>query len=78
MLSQDGNTVFHLAARVGLPRAVQAMIEKGAALDVQNKYGKTPVHLACANLQEDVAQMLLMAGAAADFIDEVSLLCLIQ
>jgi ankyrin repeat protein len=44
--NQAGDTALHLAAAQGLVTVTQLLVEKGAALDVKNKRGLTPLGVA--------------------------------
>ena len=39
--------LFFRAIRFGKISAVDALLEKGASVNVRNKFGSTPLHLAC-------------------------------
>lgn len=66
----SGLTVLHRAAEAGLRQVVEALVEKGAALDVQVPYFRgTPLVLAIANRHEDIARFLLQKGANAAVTD---------
>lgn len=44
--TDDGTTAMHVAASRGLNRVIEFLAERGAALDVKNKKGQTPLGLA--------------------------------
>jgi ankyrin repeat protein len=45
-VNRNGDTAMHLAAGQGLSTVVQFLVERGAALDVKNKRGLTPLGVA--------------------------------
>jgi ankyrin repeat protein len=51
------------AASTGAPSVVRAMLAKGAAVDAQNKWGSTPLAVACTSGHTEVVRLLLEAGA---------------
>src|SRR6266849_5332770 len=59
----DGATPLHLATEGAHVDVAQMLIERGADLSAQNKYGNTPLHLALQHGHVDVAQMLIERGA---------------
>lgn len=50
-----GNTALHVAARVGFPAVIKALLAGGAAATVTNAAGKTPLEVA---LDADTAHAL--------------------
>ena len=48
---------------------VQCLIASGAQLDLQNKAGNTPLHIAIAYENPDVVKALLAAGARTDVVN---------
>ena len=64
-----GFTPLHFAAQSLDPVAVRLLIEAGAALEVRNRYGATPLMTAFLNARDDdhgVIGLLLDAGADLD------------
>ncbi|XP_059391195.1 ankyrin repeat and SOCS box protein 10-like isoform X2 [Carassius carassius] len=67
----DNNTPLHVAARHGLPDHVELYLQHGAALNLQNDDGNTPLNTACSQPQDctslerysRVCHMLVAAGA---------------
>lgn len=55
----DGQTPLHLACTWGLERVVEALIEHGADLNVQDAEGKTPIQVAIVNQNFNVINLLL-------------------
>ena len=47
-VNQDGDTALHLATALGLGGVVQLLADRGAALNVKNKRGQTPLALTAA------------------------------
>lgn len=43
-----GNTVLHLAARAGMNRVIERLVDQGAAVNAKNRRGQTPLQLAAA------------------------------
>lgn len=79
----NGETALHIAAYVGNPRIVQALIEQGATVNVATTEGSTdtlpgsppvmgeyPLHLAAAYGHLEVIRMLLKAGADSTLTDK--------
>ena len=56
-------TALHCAAENGVNEIVQILLENGANLNCQDKYGCTPLVLAALNGKTDTVDMLLKAGA---------------
>ncbi len=59
----DVATPLHLASENGHEKAAGKLIECGADVTAQDKYGSTPLHLASQSGQVDVARILIEAGA---------------
>ena len=61
----DGDTALHLASHDGQLELARVLLENGADLEVRNKYGETPLLLACGGqwCSADVVRLLLENGA---------------
>jgi hypothetical protein len=57
-----GETPLYLAAAVGLSTVVRVLLEKGAELNNLSS-GTSPLSIACANSQKEIAIQLIAAGA---------------
>lgn len=58
------NNALHLAAERGLTEVFQLLLDQQVAdLDVTNKQGQTPIHLACMNRHEDIVTIILKHSA---------------
>lgn len=62
----DGATAMHWAAYHDKAEMVEKLLAAGAKPDEKNRYGITPLLLACENGNERVVRTLLRAGAKAD------------
>lgn len=56
-------TSLHYAAQNGYKSLVRALIKRGANVEAENKFGKTPIYMANAMGHSDIAEMLKDAGA---------------
>src|SRR6516165_12613602 len=59
---EDGRTGLHYAAMNGNLTIIAILIKASAKLDVKDKLGNTPLHLAAERNQPDVVQLLLDVG----------------
>jgi ankyrin repeat protein len=65
-----------LAARNGHCEAAEVLLEAGAAVNLADNYGSTPLHFAAFNSHDTLVRMLLAAGADPNRTNMVpSLLC---
>lgn len=62
----DGTTAMHWAAYHDQAEVIEKLLSAGAKPDEKNRYGITPLLLACENGNERIVRALLMAGAKAD------------
>jgi ankyrin repeat protein len=61
-----GETPLHCAARKGLPRACETIMDRGAKPDVACMHGFAPLHFAAECAQPDVCALLIERGATVD------------
>ena len=59
----DGTTALHWASHLNQPEIVDLLLREGADFDAVNRYGVTPLWLACVDGEVSVIQRLLRAGA---------------
>ena len=59
----DGTTAVHWAAHWNDVETLQLLLRAGARAETANRYGATPLWVACANGHLDVVRLLLEAGA---------------
>ena len=62
----DGTTAMHWAAYHDKAEVIAKLLSAGAKPDEKNRYGITPLLLACENGNERIVRALLKAGAKAD------------
>jgi ankyrin repeat protein len=69
--SYDGWTPLHLAAFFGHLDAARLLLDEGADVHAvsRNSLANTPLHAATAGKHDEVALVLLSAGAASDTVD---------
>jgi ankyrin repeat protein len=65
-VSCDGNTALHLAARIGDPKPLKALLASGALPNVMNAKGETPLMWAVKSDQFRAVRLLLDSGAIAN------------
>ena len=61
LLNALGQSALHLAAYVGLPGVVEALVRRQVPLDTRNRDGNTALHLACREGHAEVAGLLCAA-----------------
>ena len=66
----NGNTLLHIAVTKKDLKLVKFLIEKGANIDLQNKYGNTPLHLAVPYGYKDIVNFLIFQGANTNIKNE--------
>ena len=59
----DGTTALHWAAHLGDLNTAELLIRAGATVQAANRYGVTPLSLACMNMNSAMVERLLNAGA---------------
>ena len=59
----DGTTALHWAARQDALDIAETLIRAGAVVQAENRYGVTPLTLACTNGSNSMINLLLEAGA---------------
>ncbi len=64
--TKHGFTVIHYVGKYGMSLALSQLLQRSVNIDVQDADGNTPLALATASAQVDVARALLRAGARAD------------
>jgi hypothetical protein len=62
-------TALHAALSNDHPRAAKVLIEFGAPINAQNKYGNTPLHIAIYLDSVEIVQLLLSRGADVQLCD---------
>ena len=75
----DNGTALHLALRDMSDECtdvVQVLLDAGADINIQNDYGCSPLHYACASGELNVVKMLVRAGAGVRVANEEGLTCL--
>lgn len=69
-VTHTGETVLHLAVQAQQPVVVRILLEHSAcAVNNQDWWGRTPLHLACESNQQELVEMLVHAGAQLDIRD---------
>jgi ankyrin repeat protein len=66
---KDGTPALHWVVRVDDLDTAQALIRAGADVKLADRYGVTPLYLACANGNAAMIKVLLNAGADANSVD---------
>lgn len=70
------DTALTIAADKGHCKFVELLLNRGAAYDVKNKKGNSPLWLACNGGHIDVVNLLIQAGADVDSQDNRKISCL--
>jgi uncharacterized protein len=65
----DGSTALHWAVRIGDTDTAAVLIRAGARVTVSNRYGATPIYLACFNGNTAMIRLLLDSGADVNSAD---------
>ncbi|OJJ94681.1 hypothetical protein ASPACDRAFT_1883919 [Aspergillus aculeatus ATCC 16872] len=70
--TRRGETAFHLAVQARQHAVVRVLLEHPASyysVNAQDCWGRTPLHLACESNQQELVEMLILAGAQLDIRD---------
>ncbi len=81
IVGNDGFSALHIAVANGDEVAVQTLLRAGAGRDLEDKYGKTPIYLACLYDHVDILKILLNYEAkmqASDVMGERPLIELLD
>lgn len=70
------DTALTIAADKGHCKFVELLLSRGAAFDVKNKKGNSPLWLACSGGHIEVVNLLIQAGADVDSQDNRKISCL--
>ncbi len=65
----DGWTALHLACEIGNVEMAKLLLDAGAQVDSQNKYGRTPLHWACEKNHFPVVKLLVQYNADSTILD---------
>ena len=72
MLTQDGLTPLHCAARSGHDQVVDLLLDREAPVMAKTKNGLSPLHMAIQGDHSDCARLLLLRHAD---INDVTVVC---
>lgn len=61
-----GQTPLHVAVSLGNIELTQALLNAGANIEAQNKYGLTPLYIAIVHRDKAIVSLLLEAGASSE------------
>ena len=64
----DGRTALLLAAGQGNARLVELLIDRGALVNVDDRYGDTPLSAAKRGQHHEIARLLKERGAAVSWL----------
>ncbi|KAA8907241.1 hypothetical protein TRICI_005017 [Trichomonascus ciferrii] len=59
LANDEGQTMLHLAAILGLDEVCSELVDRGARTDAKDKSGFTPLHFAALHQHDDLVQMLM-------------------
>ena len=65
----DDKTALHVASMHGCCDAARLLLQKGAALELRDAYGRTALHYAASENQEQLIRLLVDSGANCDAKD---------
>ena len=68
-VSLSGSSTLHKASYIGLPEAVNVILNDGADPNARDKYGEAPLHKAVRQGHERVVALLLKKGADVNVAD---------
>lgn len=63
-------STIHYAAGQGSPETIRLLVERGANINIKDKYGRTPLHLLALFKRGEVVDLLLELGADINSKDE--------
>lgn len=66
----QSNNCLHLAARTGATDLLMLLLDCGSDCDAPNSLGRTPLHIACAECQQEAAEALLRHGGSVNVSDK--------
>jgi protein-serine/threonine kinase len=71
--NSQGQNALHISASLGLVKVCEILLDYGHMTDLNAKdpLGRTPLHLACVEVQLPAAQLLLRSGAHINVVDEL-------
>lgn len=65
---QDGNSYLHVAVQSNSINIINKLLERGAYIDIKDRYGKTPLMIAisCYNGSDELIKLLIKKCPTAD------------
>ena len=71
--NSEGQNALHISAGLGMFKVCEILLDYGHMTDLNSKdpIGRTPLHLACIEMQLPAAQLLLRSGAHINSIDDL-------